>query len=201
MMDRQKAVSLAAQLRAVPTLYDTIGDPSIRTDKMVSAGSVLMQVFDAAGFDNPKEAWLCAALRIQASYRDDKTCKTSWQIGAFREAVKHFVPELHARLTNSKDHDVVDEACRLLADVIEAGGGVPDGGDAHALDVKKCKRKGGRKPDPAVAKRNDNWLAEYEKGEKNGTFETTADFARHVGEEYDTVRKALGQAKNRRESS
>ena len=62
------------------------------------------------------------------------------------------------------------------------------------------RQRSGRKTDPEITKRDDKWLGDFEAGQKKGSFDTEADFARHVKEEYSCVRKALARARERRKS-
>lgn len=64
----------------------------------------------------------------------------------------------------------------------------------------KRQSKTGRKSDPEVTNRDDDWLTRFDTGLSEGTYETLADFAREVEEQPDTVRKALQRARKRRES-
>ena len=58
------------------------------------------------------------------------------------------------------------------------------------------RQRSGRKTDPEITKRDDKWLGDFEAGQKKGSFDTEADFARHVKEEYGCVRKALARAQS-----
>jgi hypothetical protein len=65
---------------------------------------------------------------------------------------------------------------------------------------RKRRKRAGRQADPNITKRDDGWLTEFNAGLRSGAFETMADFANHVGEEYDMVRKALERARKRKKS-
>ena len=72
-----------------------------------------------------------------------------------------------------------------------------NGRQVHHKRPQAARKRAGRKPDADIAKRDDVWLVQYNAGLRSGEFETEADFARHVGEDYDLVRKALQRASKR----
>jgi hypothetical protein len=65
--------------------------------------------------------------------------------------------------------------------------------DLQAVEQKKRRKRAGRKPDPAITQRNDEWKRQWNQGQNTGEFDSIADFRRKVApdEEYDTVRKVL----------
>jgi hypothetical protein len=136
----------------------------------VEAGALLLEAIDAGAFpDAPRLATIVGKLGI-GDGRANAAFLLLWQ--------KWLAPRHPGQFSRQSLGFQYADAMRLFAD------------ELTERPARHRRKRAGRKADPAIAERDERWRAEFKAG-RGTRFDTIADFARHLDEQYSTVHKAI----------